>query len=362
MAVDPHDPAAVADALRGWAERRFGGEVSVVGTPIGGRRRLRLLHPPGRPDRCASSRPRGASRSWCGSSPPSTEWPSRTGRRPCRDGPRRRASPAPAVLEVLAPGDLFGLPAQVMERAPGTTMLDALTARPWRALALVRQLAGIQLALHALPLDGWPSSTDPRCWSTSGSRSRVEPPPTSATPELAAAVERASDLADAATTGPAVVCHGDFHPLNVMVDGATASVIDWTDAGLGPREADVSRTLLLFHIAAIAASSRLERRVLTRRRAPARRVATGAPTRPAPRWTMAGCARGRRSTRSTAGRRSSRCTRVASTVSRAATRAASHSRSVTSCADASRLPSREPTVGAGADRDAGHVPGRSTRA
>ena len=57
-----------------------------------------------------------------------------------------------------------------------------------------------------------------------------------------------------------MVCHGDFHPLNVMVDGERASVIDWTDAGLGPREADVARTLLLFHIAAIAADSAVERR------------------------------------------------------------------------------------------------------
>ncbi len=59
--------------------------------------------------------------------------------------------------------------------------------------------------------------------------------------------------------GPHVVCHGDFHPLNVVVDGGRASVIDWTDAGLGPREADVARTILIFHIAAIAAGSAFER-------------------------------------------------------------------------------------------------------
>ena len=59
-----------------------------------------------------------------------------------------------------------------------------------------------------------------------------------------------------------MVCHGDFHPLNVMVDGERASVIDWTDAGLGPREADVARTALLFHIAAIAANCAVERAVL----------------------------------------------------------------------------------------------------
>ena len=65
-----------------------------------------------------------------------------------------------------------------------------------------------------------------------------------------------------AMAGPVVVCHGDFHPLNVMVDGDDASVIDWTDAGLGPREADVARTALLFHVARIAASSPIERQAL----------------------------------------------------------------------------------------------------
>ena len=59
-----------------------------------------------------------------------------------------------------------------------------------------------------------------------------------------------------------MVCHGDFHPLNVMVDGERASVIDWTDAGLGPRETDVARTALIFHIAAVAANSAVERAVL----------------------------------------------------------------------------------------------------
>jgi aminoglycoside phosphotransferase (APT) family kinase protein len=47
-----------------------------------------------------------------------------------------------------------------------------------------------------------------------------------------------------------------------MVDGDRASVIDWTDAGIGPREADVARTALLFHVAKIAASSTVERQAL----------------------------------------------------------------------------------------------------
>ena len=58
------------------------------------------------------------------------------------------------------------------------------------------------------------------------------------------------------------MCHGDFHPLNVVVDGTSSAVIDWTDAGLGPREADVARTLLLFHVAAMAADGAVERGAL----------------------------------------------------------------------------------------------------
>jgi aminoglycoside phosphotransferase (APT) family kinase protein len=262
MAVDPHDAGAVAEALRGWAEGRFPGhEVSVVGSPtaIGAgfdsyihfvdlagdrlpsewRRPLvvRLLPSP---DRMDQAHREAAVQGWAAA----------------------KGYAAPQVLEVIAPDDLFGLPAQVMERVPGTTMLAALTARPWRALALVRQLAALQLALHALPLDGWPASTDPQVLVDQRMALPRRVAAALGDPALEGAVERASTLAAAAAAGPAVVCHGDFHPLNVVVDGDRASVIDWTDAGLGPREADVSRTLLIFHIAAIAASGTVERAAL----------------------------------------------------------------------------------------------------
>ena len=60
-----------------------------------------------------------------------------------------------------------------------------------------------------------------------------------------------------------MICHGDFHPLNVLVDGDDAWLIDWTDAALGPREGDVARTLLLFEVASIAAGSSVERAALS---------------------------------------------------------------------------------------------------
>lgn len=171
-----------------------------------------------------------------------------------------RGYAAPQVLAVLGPDDGFDLPTQVMERASGTTMLDAVTAKPWRARRLVDQLAGLALRLHALPTEGFPADqatvVDHRLGLARMVLGRID------RPDLAAALRRAESLSARALEGPHVVCHGDFHPLNVMVDGDDASVIDWTDAGLGPREADVARTALLFHVAAIAAGSAAERVVL----------------------------------------------------------------------------------------------------
>ena len=261
MAIDPRAPDAVAAVLRDWAEARFGGHVAVAGDPVaigaGFDSYIHLVELRGdalpdawlQPlvvrllpsvDREAQAHREATVQAWVA----------------------ERGYPAPLVLEVVAPEDGFGLPAQVMERAPGTTMLDALSARPWRAFALVRQLADLQLALHALPVEGWPSGSDPRQLVDQ----RLGLPRRAAEAlgdrDLTDAVERAAGLVGTAASGPVVVCHGDFHPLNVVVDGDAAAVIDWTDAGLGPREADVSRTLLLFHIAAIAASSAVERTAL----------------------------------------------------------------------------------------------------
>ena len=223
-----------------------------------------------------------------------------------------RGYAAPRALAVLGPDDGFDLPTQVMERAPGTTMLDAVSAKPWRARRLVDQLAGLALRLHALPTDGFPPDAgDPRrpppaaCRGRS-SRSSTAPTSPPRSTRRGARRPRAMD-------GPPVVCHGDFHPLNVMVDGDRASVIDWTDAGLGPREADVARTALLFHIAAIAADSARRARGAQGGRATPVPSLPDAPTRRGRRSIPRACACGRCCTACTAGRRSRCSTPVAST-------------------------------------------------
>ena len=47
-------------------------------------------------------------------------------------------------------------------------------------------------------------------------------------------------------TGGENLCHGDFHPLNILYDGEKHWIIDWVDATAGNPFADVCRTYLIF--------------------------------------------------------------------------------------------------------------------
>ena len=63
------------------------------------------------------------------------------------------------------------------------------------------------------------------------------------------------------------VLHLDYHPGNVMVDGAGAMVIDWTNAGLGPAGLDVAMTWMLMATSDVDDVPRLLRPFVRRLRA-----------------------------------------------------------------------------------------------
>lgn len=167
--------------------------------------------------------------------------------------------PAPRVLAVHPPGELAPGAVQVMERAPGTMLLDALKARPWTARRSIALLAEVHARLHALPADGFPRSAD-----LLDRRLQLTHHVTEALDDAALddGLRRVEAVADRLRAAPPAVCHGDYHPLNVLIDGDRLSIIDWTDAGIGDRHGDVARTLLLFDLAAIAAGSGVERAAL----------------------------------------------------------------------------------------------------
>jgi Ser/Thr protein kinase RdoA (MazF antagonist) len=98
----------------------------------------------------------------------------------------------------------------VMEHLEGPTMLKTLGDRPWRFGRIADQLAELHTRLAGLEIDG-----------------RLMP----------VRFEPAECLV-----------HLDLHPGNVMLTPRGPVVIDWSNAGMGPRGADVATTWVLLTI------------------------------------------------------------------------------------------------------------------
>jgi aminoglycoside phosphotransferase (APT) family kinase protein len=167
-----------------------------------------------------------------------------------------RAYPVPRILALFEPGELLDAPVQAMERAPGVTMLQNVVSAPWSARRRMAQLAALHTRLHAIDPTGFPIDDDlldRRLQLVRRTADELDDA------DLRDGLVQVGRIADRLRAAEATVCHGDFHPLNVIVSADDAAVIDWTDAGVGDRHGDVARTLLLFDLAAVAASRPLER-------------------------------------------------------------------------------------------------------
>jgi aminoglycoside phosphotransferase (APT) family kinase protein len=167
--------------------------------------------------------------------------------------------PAPPVLDLVPPGELLEFPVQVMERAPGTTMTQAMTAAPQRMFRLAGQLGPCHAALHRLPVPEWAGE-----WSMVGNWLRLprRVAANGSVPGLAEALERTELILPRLEDSIPVICHGDFHFGNVLVKQGKLAVIDWTGTGTGDRHGDIARTLWVFGLAAVAAPGRPQRLAL----------------------------------------------------------------------------------------------------
>jgi len=166
--------------------------------------------------------------------------------------------PAPPMLELIAPGELFDSPVQVMRRLPGSTMVQAMTAAPWQMARWARRLGTAHVALHRLPVPGWAG------WSLAEQRLMLTRRMVARDMHsgLARALERIEPVLPRLDVDSPAVCHGDFHPGNLLVERGTVAAIDWTDAGIGDRHGDIARSAWLFSFAAVVARSGAERLVL----------------------------------------------------------------------------------------------------
>lgn len=132
----------------------------------------------------------------------------------------------------------------IFDRVFGTPMLALLSAKPWKIIAYGRMLAELHASVHQCSVEHLPSQHEQlELWIT-----RAELPVT----QRALALQRLHALPEGTS-----ICHGDFHPDNVLIDGDDAAIIDWTTACVGNPLADFARTSLIIQLGAppVGASS-----------------------------------------------------------------------------------------------------------
>ena len=146
--------------------------------------------------------------------------------------------PTPAAIDIV---EVNGRRGVIYKRVTGISMLQDMNARPWMGFRHARSLAELHVKINGLSVPGLRAYKD----------------------NLAAVIRRAPHLGDDLRASmldllPALpngdrLCHGDFHPGNVMLTGEGPVVIDWMTACTGSPWADFTRTSLLMLIGAQAA-------------------------------------------------------------------------------------------------------------
>lgn len=139
--------------------------------------------------------------------------------------------PVPVVLgEIIQVNERNGL---VYERVDGISMLQLFSSRPWRVVKYARLLAELQAKMHSNPAPGLPSQRERLTWKIQNAKPLSEQLKTQALSAL-------SLLPDGDR-----LCHGDFHPDNILMTRNGPVIIDWIDSSCGNPLADIARSIIL---------------------------------------------------------------------------------------------------------------------
>jgi aminoglycoside phosphotransferase (APT) family kinase protein len=144
------------------------------------------------------------------------------------------------VPAVIGTTTVDGRPGLIMERIDGVDMLAVVGKQPWQVFAIGALSGRIHAHMHEIVApEGVPLLKDVfrRRITQSG---RV--------PEHL--VEFALSALDVLPDGDRL-CHGDFHPGNIMRTATEPVLIDWTNATRGDPTADYVRTNLMLRLGSI---------------------------------------------------------------------------------------------------------------
>lgn len=132
--------------------------------------------------------------------------------------------PSPEVFEIVEVDGRRGI---VFSRVDGPTLMSHVGEIGVARVG--RLLAQLHASVHQIPAVGLPTL-----------REQVESGVDVDDAERSRILERIDRMPDGS-----VLCHGDFHPGNVVIARGGAGILDWVNASAAPAAADVARTLML---------------------------------------------------------------------------------------------------------------------
>lgn len=147
--------------------------------------------------------------------------------------------PVPKVGQML---ELEGRKGITYEKITGLSMLEAITKHPYSAKKYYKQLAIMHYQIHQCQVQKLPKYKEALEWNIRHTELLSEK-------QRLYVLNQLDQLPE-----DCKLCHGDFHPGNVIAEGGRAVILDWMTATQGNPAADVARTLLLLKNGALPES------------------------------------------------------------------------------------------------------------
>lgn len=141
--------------------------------------------------------------------------------------------PSPAPGEIVEINGRHGL---IYERLEGISMLQEMNARPWSILKNARLLAELQAQIHQQSIPGLPTYKE-------RSAQDIRNAPHLREDQRERVLALLAVLPD-----DQKLCHGDFHPGNILLTKRGPVIIDWLTACTGSPWADVARTIVIGNV------------------------------------------------------------------------------------------------------------------
>ena len=140
----------------------------------------------------------------------------------------------PTVYELAQAG---GMPAIIMDRIAGVSMMDQIKSNPFSARAKARELADLHLQIGKVVAPRQITDAKAKAEFCIGKSENIDGH------DKERIIEIMKSLPDGTN-----FCHGDFHPGNILHCDGKNYVIDWSAASRGDFHADVAHSYLLLRV------------------------------------------------------------------------------------------------------------------